>query len=160
MNTEPTFSLYFLCKFCLQISMICFSRNSWYNIIEEWDTLIVPSIYVKQENVLAPRIGLQMSRHYSSCNVWIFRINFKMCTLQYSVLVSRNKMKAQIYVCQNNIAINMYAWSLWNNFTFSRFISHSKERATVNVYRILSKEKFHTSKIKEIFHVLHENISK
>lgn len=90
--------------------------------------------------------------HYSSCNVWIFRVNFKMCSLQYCVLVSRNKMQAQIYVCQNNIAMNMYAWSRWNNFTFSRFISHCKKRrATVNVYRISFKEEFQTSKIKESF---------
>lgn len=35
-----------------------------------------------------------------------------------------------------------------------------KKRATVNVYRISFNEEFQTSKIKEIFHVLHENISK
>lgn len=62
------------------------------------------------------RIGLQMFRTFSFCNVWIFKVYFKLWTLLYCKIVSRNKMQAQIYVCQNNMLINRYAWSWWSNF--------------------------------------------
>lgn len=53
---------------------------------------------------------------------------------------------------------SIYSLFIYSN-NFSRVIV-KKKRATVNVYRTLSKEEFKTSKIKKIFHVLHENISK